>query len=123
MAFYSGKSGSVTIANVVRSLTDWSLDVKVNILDTTNFTSGGFDENIPGTRGAEISASGPYNGPSGLNLDNSATFILKVSSAAGSPAFTLNANISSIKIDTSVKDLAKISYSATSTGAFTTVAP
>jgi hypothetical protein len=41
MAFFAGKSGTITIGGTARPLTDWSIDVKTDSLDVTNFTSGG----------------------------------------------------------------------------------
>lgn len=122
MAFYSGKSGSVNIAGTTQPLTDWSADMKVEVIETTNFGSGGVATNEAGIASIEISANGPYDGSAGASPGDSAIFILSTSSAVGAPSFTVTARISSIKIDQSVKDVAKISYSATSNGTFT-VAP
>ena len=119
MAFWSGKNGSVTIAGVSQPLTDWSADMKMDVLETTNFGSGGYTTNEPGIASIEVSANGPYDGSAGANPGDSAIFILSTSSLVGGPSFTVTARISSIKIDTSVKDVAKISYSATSNGSFT----
>jgi hypothetical protein len=122
MAFYSGKSGSVNIAGTSQPLSDWSADMKMEVVETTNFGSGGVATNEAGIASIEISANGPYDGSAGASPGDSAIFILSTSSAVGAPSFTVTARISSIKIDTSVKDVAKISYSATSNGSFT-VAP
>lgn len=122
MAFYSGKTGSITIAGVSQPLTDWSADMKMDVIETTNFGSGGVTTNEGGIASVEISANGPYDGSAGAAPGDSAIFILSTSTTVGAPSFTVTARISTIKIDTSVKDVAKVSYSATSNGTFT-VAP
>lgn len=136
MAFFAGKSGRILIqptagssSPTVRALTDWSCDVKTNLLDVTNFTSGGYEESTPGTFSAEISASGPYDGFTMNNATGVASnvvqgtlvqFVLDVNDGTTIPtAFSLNAYITSVKIDTSVKDVVKVSYSATASGAYT----
>ena len=113
MAFYAGKSGSISVGGAAQPLTDWSADVKVESLDVTNFTSGGWNEVYSGIFSAEISASGPYDGSSGVTQGVIATFVLGVS---GGLSMTVTALVTSVKIDLSVKDVAKISYSATSSG-------
>jgi len=122
MPFYSGKLGSISVGGTTQPLTDWSADMKMEVVETTNFGSGGVATNEAGIASIEISANGPYDGSAGGSPGDSAIFILSTSSAVGAPAFTVTARISSIKIDQSVKDVAKISYSATSNGSFT-VAP
>lgn len=114
-AFYSGKYGAVSVNGVVQPLTDWSLDIKTDSLDITNFTSEGWNETLAGIFSADISASGPYDGTSAVVQGNIAVFILKVGEIATVPlSVTINALVTSVKIDTSVKDVAKISYTATS---------
>ena len=122
MAFYSGKSGSVNIGGVSQPLTDWSADMKMDVIETTNFGSGGVTTNEAGIASVEISANGPYDGSAGASPGDSVVFILSTNGGVGAPSFTVTARISTIKIDTSVKDVAKVSYSATSNGTFT-VAP
>jgi hypothetical protein len=116
MAFYSGKLGSISVGGTTQPLTDWSMDTKVDLIDVTNFGSSGVTANEAGIASAEISASGPYDGSAGAAAGDNVVFILAVSSVVGAPSFTVTARISSIKIDQSVKDVAKVSYSATSNG-------
>lgn len=155
MAFFAGKNGKIIIRPAVdpavqpplaqttltRPLTEWSIDIKAAILDTTNFDSDGFEENIVGVITAEISASGPYDGnsmnvyvvPQAANVPYSnpsywpyapvdrgsqVEFFLDIDKNSSGKSFKLTATISSIKIDSSVKDIAKISYSATASGPF-----
>lgn len=119
MPFYAGKSGSISVGGTTQPLSDWSADMKMEVVETTNFGSGGVATNEGGIASVEISANGPYDGSAGAAPGDSAIFILSTSTTVGAPSFTVTARISSIKIDTSVKDIAKISYSATSNGTFT----
>jgi len=115
MPLYPGRSGSVIVNGAPQPLTDWSVDGKTDIIDVTNFLSGGAAENEAGISSVDITASGPYDGSSAAQPGTITTFIL--STGAG-PAFTVAARVSSIKIDLNVKDVAKVTYTATSTGPF-----
>ena len=64
MAFLSGKSGSVTVANASWKLREWSLDMRTDASDVTNFSSSGYRENIAGLTGGSLSMSGPYDSAS-----------------------------------------------------------
>jgi hypothetical protein len=120
MAFYAGKSGSVSIGGgAAQSLTDWSIDVKSDAIETTNFTSTGYAEQAYGPKSCDISASGPYDGSAGGQPGTGDHVAFALNVGGGHAAFSCNALITSVKIDQSVKDVAKISYTATSTGEFT----
>ena len=119
MAFYAGKSGTITVGGTSKPLTDWSIDIKVEAIDTTNFSSGGWQEMVSGIYSVDITASGPYNGTSGVTQGTAAAFVLDVDGAGGGPSFSGNAIITSLKIETSVKDVAKITYTGVSTGSWT----
>lgn len=118
MPFYTGKTGSVTVGGSAQPLTDWSLDGKVEAIEVTNFTSNGYQESEAGIAGCDITASGPYDGGAGAQPGTTANFVLTAGSGAGAPSFTVSARITSIKIDTNVKGVAMISYTAQSTGSF-----
>ena len=118
MAFYTGKTGSVTIGANAQPLTDWSLDGKVEPIEVTNFTSGGYQESVAGIASIDITASGPYDGGAGAQPGDSASFVLAAGSGAGAPSFTVTARVTSVKIDTNVKGVAMVSITAQSTGSF-----
>ena len=126
MAFFAGKNGTVSIgANTPAPVTDWSIDYKSDPIETTNFSDGGYASHVYGIRSCDISASGPYNGDAGgqpgltvAGVDTLVTFVFDTGGDGG-PSFTIDALLSSVKIDQSIKDVAKISYTATSTGEFT----
>lgn len=119
MAFFTGKTGSVSIGGSTQPLTDWSADFKVENVDVTNFASGGYQANEAGIASAEISANGPYDGSIGLQPGASGTFILTASSDVGAPSFTVAARVTSVKVDVNVKGVAMVNISATSNGSFT----
>ena len=116
MAFYAGKAGAVSVNASTQPLTDWSMDVKTDNIDVTNFTSGGWQELYSGIFSADISCSGPYDGSSGVVQGSIATFILQVAPAL---TVTLTALVTSVKVDQNVKDVAKVSYTATTSGTHT----
>ena len=122
--FYAGKSGTVAIGTLALApVTDWSIDYKSDPIETTNFSDEGYASHVYGIRSCDISASGPYNGTAGgqpgltaAGVDTLVTFVLDTGN--GGPSFSIEALLTSVKIDQSVKDVAKISYTATSTGTF-----
>jgi hypothetical protein len=120
MAFYAGKSGTVAIdGGAAQSLTDWSIDVKSDAIETTSFTSTGYAEHVYGPKSCDISASGPYDGAAGGQPGEGDFVAFALNVGGGHAGFGCNALITSVKIDQSVKDVAKISYTATSTGTIT----
>lgn len=118
MPFYVGKSGHILVGGSAKPLTDWSLDVKVDEIDTTNFTSSGWKEVVGGIFSCDVTASGPYNGSSTVTQGTAVALVLDVDAGGSGPGFSGSALVTSVKIDTSVKDVAKITYTATSTGAW-----
>jgi hypothetical protein len=121
MAFFSGKTGSLTVGGTAQPLTDWSIDIKSENIDTTNFSDVGYQTNSAGVGGAEITASGPYDGTAGASVGASVAFILVASGDVGAPSITVTARISSIKVDVNVKGVAQISYTASSNGSFSSI--
>ena len=116
MPFYSGKSGSVSIAATVYPLSEWSMEVASEALDTTNFGSTGYQTNEAGITSATITASGPYSGSSPAVIGASAAFILKYDSVAS--GFTVTARITNISVSTSARGVGQINITATSNGSF-----
>lgn len=120
MAFYAGKSASLTVGASAQPMTDWTLDTKEEAIDTTNFTSGGFQESVGGINGADITCTGPYDGTSGVTMGTQASFVL--ATGGGGPSFTVSARVTSVNISTNVRGVATCSITAQSSGSFT-VAP
>lgn len=120
MAFYAGKSASLTIGATAQPMTDWTLDTKEEAVDTTNFTSGGYQESVGGINSADITCTGPYDGTSGVTMGTAASFVL--ATGGGGPSFTVTARVTSVNVSTNVRGVATVSITAQSTGSFT-VAP
>lgn len=69
----AGKNSRVSVNGDVLAFAKWNVDSKGDNLDTTNFTSEGYDEGILGIESADISFGGnwdagenPYDDPPGL---------------------------------------------------------
>jgi hypothetical protein len=120
MPFYAGKTASLTVGASAQPMTDWTLDVKEEAIDTTNFTSGGYQESDGGIRGADITCTGPYDGTSGVTMGTTASFVM--ATGGGGPSFTVTARVTSVNVSTNVRGVATVSITAQSTGSFT-VAP
>ena len=119
MAFYAGKLASLTIGAAAQPMTDWTLDVKEEAIDTTNFTSGGFQESVGGIDAADITCTGPYDGTSGVTMGTVVSFVLATGGAVPGPSFTVPARVTSVNVSTSVRGVATVSITAQSTGTFT----
>ena len=116
MAFYTGKTGTVSIATASQPLTDWSADFKSESIDVTNFSSSGYQENYAGISSADITASGPYDGSMGAQVGDSAAFVLTAGS--GGISYSVTARITSVKIDVNVRGVAICTLTATSNGSY-----
>jgi len=117
MATLAGKSGSISIGGNAFALSDWSIDMATEIVDTTVFTSGGAKENIAGLLSGKISASGPFNSTAmAIVSGTSYAFVLTMASGV---AITVTARVSNINVKTDVKDAVRVNITAESNGSFT----
>jgi hypothetical protein len=117
MAFFAGKSATMTVGASAQPMTDWTLDIKEEAIDVTNFTSSGYQESVGGINAADITCTGPYDGTSGVTMGTAASFIL--ATGGGGTSFTVPARVTSVNVATSVRGVATISITAQSTGTFT----
>jgi hypothetical protein len=116
MAFFSGKSGSVSIGEVDYAFGKWSIDLDANLPKMNNFLSG-FQILVSGLISSKLTLSGPYDaGEMAFTAGNSYEFILAVSDTI---AFTITYFVENIKIDDDIDDAARISLSGQSSGSFT----
>lgn len=60
MGFKSGKTGYVIIQSGEYAFDKWDLKVTTKAVSTNNFTSEGFDDNVAGFSGFEVTVSGPW---------------------------------------------------------------
>jgi hypothetical protein len=105
MPFYAGKGGSFLIGATAYPMDTWSVSIDVDEVEVTNFQSSGNKALIAGVQGGSVSASGPYNGGT-ITSGALASFTFGV--AAGLSVGTFQVLITSVKIDTSVKEKATI---------------
>lgn len=117
MAFYEGKNGSVTWSAVSQPMDKFDLDFKAEVIDTTNFTSGGYQSNLAGVFSCSGSTEGPYNGSVGLTQGQSLTYTF--ATGGGGPSFALPMRSSSMKVSTATRNqVARFSTSLESNGSF-----
>lgn len=87
------------------------------MVDVSNFTSGGYQENLAGIFSAEVSFSGPYDGSEAIAAGDS--LAITFATGGGGPSLAPTVRLSSIKIDTAAKGkAATISASGTSNGSY-----
>jgi hypothetical protein len=105
MPFYAGKGGSISIGGASYPMDTWSISVDVDEVEVTNFQSLGNKSLIAGVQGGSVSASGPYGGGT-ITAGTLANFTFGV--GVGASLGTFQVLITSVKIDTSVKEKATI---------------
>jgi hypothetical protein len=116
VAFYAGKGGNVAVGAVNWKLREWSLPMNCDIIDTTNFLSGGFRENIAGLVGADMRLRGPYDaGSMAMTVGNTYSITLLV---GGAVTFAVTARIENVTPSVNVEGAAEIEVSAKTTGTF-----
>lgn len=108
MPFYAGKTGFFTIGAVSYPMDTWSISIDVDEVEVTNFQSSGNKSLIAGVQGGSVSASGPWNG-STITAGALANFTFGV--ATGVSVGPYQVLITSVKVDTSVKEKATIEVS------------
>lgn len=117
MAFYVGRAASISIAGTAKPLDSIEWTPKADAVDTTNFTTSGWQANEMGIKGIDIVASGPYNGfGSGAAASDFVGTAVAFLIDFGDGAKTVTARITEVPIVTEVRGVAKITYRATSNG-------
>lgn len=117
MAFYAGKSASITISATARPFDTWDVELKAEIVDTTNFTSSGYQENLAGVFSADVTFSGPYDGSEAVAQGDSVA--ITFGTGGGGPTLAPTVRISSAKVSTATRNkAATIAYSGTSNGTY-----
>lgn len=108
MPFYAGKGGSFLIGATAYPMDTWSISVETDEVEVTNFQSSGQKALISGIQGGSVSSSGPYNGVA-ITSGSIANFTFGVGTGATLGPFQVL--ITSVKIDTSVKEKATVEVS------------
>lgn len=112
-----GKVASISWLSATHQMKEWSMEVKCDIVDVTNFGSAGFKENAAGLFFANISTAGPYKGAEGVNQGDAVTLTLATGGAG--PSFAIIFRVETLKISTDVTGAAQFAVSGPSTGTFT----
>ncbi len=118
--YYAGKTASIVWNSITLPLSHWSMTLKSEAVDVTNFGSGGCKENIDGLSEAEITASGPYSGkPIGVTAGDRQTLTVNVN-ATGPVGFTFTtAQCTHAKITANVKGAVQCEFTFVSSGSIT----
>lgn len=120
MAYYSGKSGFVTVAATRIPLEEWTLELEVEEVDATNFESYGMNTIMSGIRGGTISASGPYESvtDAGVLVTFQAGTVVSVELGVfqtGTLGFTVNVILTGLTIGNNVREKPTFEFSGTLT--------
>lgn len=118
MSFFEGKNASVTWSAISQTAEKFDLDFKAEVIDTTNFTSQGYQSNLAGVFSCSGTADGPYNGSLGLTQGQLIT--ITFATGGGGPSFAMPMRNSSIRISTATRNqVARFAMSMESSGTFT----
>ena len=116
---YAGKASSVNDGSVTQKFAEFTLTVDGDVVDTSNYTDGGFLSNIDGNNWATIDLSGPYNtGVMTYTRGATATWVFTV---GGAVAFSIPCRIKTWKVTSKYKggDPTGLTLSLVSNGSFT----
>jgi hypothetical protein len=118
--YYAGKTANIVWNAVSLPLSQWSMTLKSEAVDVTNFNSAGFKESIDGLGEAEITASGPYSGhPLGITAGDRQSLTVNVNTT-GPIGFTFTtAQCTQAKISADVKGAVQCEYTFVSSGSIT----
>ncbi len=99
----SGVSGFMLVNGVAKTADKWSADIKTNIVDRQNYTTGGVPINAAGQGTGDITMEGPYEGP--LNITNGTiyTFFLGINTL-GSVGLSVQGRVSSVQFSNDSND-------------------
>lgn len=117
MAFLAGKSADVVIGAQSYKFREWRAPMKTDIIDTTNFSSGGFRENIAGLTSSTVTLRGLHDSTlMAFTSGNSYTLILKSSAAV---TYTIIARLETLETGTTVEGAVEAILTFQSNGVFT----
>ena len=117
MSFYSGKNASVTWNSVARDMDKLDLSFKSEVVDTTSFTSSGYQSNLDGIYSFSATTEGPYNGSAGLTQGQLVT--VTFATGGGGPSFAIPLRVAEMRISTATRNaVARYSMSMESSGTY-----
>lgn len=121
MAFFAGKTYTISIAGTAKPLDKVEVDINGEKVDVTNFSSAGWQELLAGggIKSVKITASGPYNGvASGATTGDHVTdTVAIICTYSAGPALTISCQLLDVKLPIDVRGAGQISYELESTAA------
>lgn len=117
MAFLAGKSADVVIGVTSYKFKQWVASMKGDVLDVTNFGSGGYRENIAGLVGATVTLSGALDSTA-MPFAVGTTYALILKSSSG-VSVTITGRLETIEHTAAVDGSVDVSLTFQSTGSFT----
>lgn len=114
-------------ANTIQDLNEGSITINGELIDVTNFASGGWISKMQGLKSAELSFSGFWittdtTGQTALTTGLTAGTAVACSALFdGTAGWSGNFMVASLEIGASVADAVSVSFSLESTGALTKV--
>lgn len=122
MAFnpLSGFGASVTVAGNPMCFDTWTLDMKGNESDVTNFCGTGYKQWVPGIIEGTITLSGPLD-EGNMNLEINGVYEIILFYSATVSLMVDNTLCNGIKIDTKVSDALRVSVTFLVNGVFSAI--
>lgn len=117
MAFLAGKTADVKIGATSYKFREWRINAKTDIIDTTNFSSSGYRENIAGLTGATIDLKGLLDSTA-MAFTTGTSYVLILHSSV-SVTLTVTARLETIATGTTVEGAVEANLTFQSTGSFT----
>lgn len=116
MAFIPGRGAAVTITTA-RPHANYKLSYKGEVVDTTNFTSSGYQENVFGITSCSVSYSGPYDGAESQAVGDSTA--ITFTTGGGGPSMAITTRIATIDIEAAARNQAvQFAVTGKSNGSF-----
>lgn len=116
-AFFEGKNASITISATARTYDRMDLRFRSEVIETSNFTSSGYQSNRSGFRQCDSTFEGPYDGSTGFSDGDSVSIIF--AAGGGGPSFTITQRVSDIGLSTAARNqVMREQVTATSNGVF-----
>lgn len=117
MSFLSGSTGYVKLGSTAYAFNKWRLDIKAGSPKVTNFTSGGYQQVVPGIVAGALSLSGPYNQGS-MAVAVNGTYVFHLGMDTG-VELSVSAQVTGVTVENDVEGTPMVSVTAETSGSFT----
>ena len=115
--FVAGKLGSVSVGTLAWRAKEWSYPMKADLVDVTNFSSGGFREKLAALIGASVRIKGNHD-TAAMAMTCGSTYTITLG-VGGGVSFSASFIIDGLTPSTNVEGAAEIEVSGQTTGTFT----